>query len=517
MEPVVVGIAKKTRRGNIYRSIKQHYLRNDIQCGYSTCIQCGALNNPPLSSAEIYILDAPTLISHITVLEEQYQSPVLTPLNTLFLQSSLSYIKSHDQSLYKRLTSFIEESHYFIFMNEHRAETYVENSIRDREFMCCIKAAEYLGTHLAGVTVRLISDKNGGVQLEDLMRGTAFVDMFPICEETSERIYTDHLDIKEASKHVKQGDLYEGVLHVYRSSPDSAWVRINRLTESPIDIAIQGIHNMNRAIDGDVVAVQIINEPMDTEENPENLDEIEGVDIVIIKPVVKEVKPHREGRVISVLKTKNKAYCGSFRRTGHILRGRELCIFSPVNPKLSEVKIYLTNPSRLENMRITVCIDEWKNNSELPQGHLVKVLGEIEDIKTESDVILLEHDVIIKPFTQAALNCLPSRDWVLSEEEINKRTDLRDRCVASVDPPGCKDIDDALHCKILPNGNLEVGVHIADVTHFVLADLPLDLEASERCTTVYLVERRTDMLPGILTEVLCSLVSNVDRLAFSVL
>ena len=89
--------------------------------------------------------------------------------------------------------------------------------------------------------------------------------------------------------------------------------------------------------------------------------------------------------------------------------------------------------------------------------------------------------------------------------------------VCSVDPPGCKDIDDALHCITLPNGNYQVGVHIADVTHFVKAGSEIDREAARRCTTVYMVDRRTDMLPGLLTENLCSLVSDVDRCAFSVI
>lgn len=89
--------------------------------------------------------------------------------------------------------------------------------------------------------------------------------------------------------------------------------------------------------------------------------------------------------------------------------------------------------------------------------------------------------------------------------------------MCSVDPIGCKDIDDALHCIELPNGNYEVGVHIADVTHFVKANSEIDREAARRCTTVYMVDRRTDMLPGLLTENLCSLVSDVDRCAFSVI
>ena len=88
--------------------------------------------------------------------------------------------------------------------------------------------------------------------------------------------------------------------------------------------------------------------------------------------------------------------------------------------------------------------------------------------------------------------------------------------MCSVDPPGCRDIDDALGCELLPNGNMKVSVHIADVTHFMRAGTPLDLEASRRATSVYLVERRIDMLPKPLTEEICSLRADVERLTFSV-
>ena len=97
------------------------------------------------------------------------------------------------------------------------------------------------------------------------------------------------------------------------------------------------------------------------------------------------------------------------------------------------------------------------------------------------------------------------------------REDLRHLPICSVDPPGCQDIDDALHARLLGPDQVECGIHIADVTHFVKPNSELDLEAQQRCTTVYLVDRRTDMLPKLLTENLCSLRQNVDRLAFSVL
>jgi exosome complex exonuclease DIS3/RRP44 len=95
------------------------------------------------------------------------------------------------------------------------------------------------------------------------------------------------------------------------------------------------------------------------------------------------------------------------------------------------------------------------------------------------------------------------------------RVDLRDTCIFSIDPPGCTDIDDALHVKKLPNGNYEVGVHIADVSHYVKEGTHMDKEARQRGNTVYLVEKRIDMLPELLGTNLCSLNQLVDRYAFS--
>lgn len=89
--------------------------------------------------------------------------------------------------------------------------------------------------------------------------------------------------------------------------------------------------------------------------------------------------------------------------------------------------------------------------------------------------------------------------------------------IFSIDPPGCTDIDDALHCRRTADGLWEVGVHIADVSHYVRPFTALDDEAALRCTTVYLVNRRIEMLPALLSSDLCSLRSNVDRLAFSVI
>jgi exosome complex exonuclease DIS3/RRP44 len=95
-------------------------------------------------------------------------------------------------------------------------------------------------------------------------------------------------------------------------------------------------------------------------------------------------------------------------------------------------------------------------------------------------VLLHEYGVPCDEFTTEVMACLPPGDWKITEDIVAQRTDLRHLPVVSIDPPGCKDIDDALHCRPLENGNFEVGVHIADVSYFVKPETPLDLEAAHR-------------------------------------
>lgn len=169
------------------------------------------------------------------------------------------------------------------------------------------------------------------------------------------------------------------------------------------------------------------------------------------------------------------------------------------------------------NQKVVISLDTWVPGTTFPFGHIVRVIGPALDPQTEAAAILFEHQVETRPFSQKVLDCLPPDDWTIPPEEEARRWDLRNENVCSVDPPGCRDIDDALHSKILENGNWEFGVHIADVTYYVKPDSWIDREAAHRCTTVYLVDRRTDMLPKLLTEILCSLREKVDRLAFSVI
>jgi exosome complex exonuclease DIS3/RRP44 len=194
-------------------------------------------------------------------------------------------------------------------------------------------------------------------------------------------------------------------------------------------------------------------------------------------------------------------------------------LFRAVDKRIPPVRILVSTLRRAEltTNRLLVSVDNWPLDSPVPVGHLVKCLGVMGDKSVENAVLLHEFGVENEAFSASVMNCLPPLGWKISEDVVNQRTDLRHLPVVSVDPPGCKDIDDALHCIELPNGNLEIGVHIADVTFFVHPDTPLDKEAARRSTSTYLVERRLDMLPGLLTTQLCSLRCNEDHLAFSVL
>jgi exoribonuclease R len=224
----------------------------------------------------------------------------------------------------------------------------------------------------------------------------------------------------------------------------------------------------------------------------------------------------------------------------------------PMDDKLPKIRIRTRQQfQKLKSHRILVQINDWPSTSLYPSGHYVSTIGKCLDLDTEVRCIMLRQgvDAHSRHFPRAALASLPvlpaSQRWSVAwhiqqrvratlaaypsmspdaallkeQRELEAcRRDLRwTHSICSIDPPGCTDIDDALSVRTLPNGNVEVGVHIADVTAFVARGSDLDTEARARATTVYLVDRRLDMLPRLLSENVCSLRARVDRFAVSVL
>jgi ribonuclease R len=164
--------------------------------------------------------------------------------------------------------------------------------------------------------------------------------------------------------------------------------------------------------------------------------------------------------------------------------------------------------------KVFVEMTKWDDPKEEPLGRVLKVIGKPDTHETEMLSIVLERgfDATHDPDVVAAAEKIP---LVISPEEITKRRDFRDVLTITIDPHDAKDFDDALSWKKLPNGNIEVGVHIADVSHYVTPSTRLDQEALERATSVYLVDRTIPMLPERLSNGICSLVPDEDRLTFS--
>lgn len=161
-----------------------------------------------------------------------------------------------------------------------------------------------------------------------------------------------------------------------------------------------------------------------------------------------------------------------------------------------------------------VRITEWKKTDENPKGEVIKVFGMPGLHETEMMSIMAEFD-LEEEFPEEALRELAAVDDKISNEEIKRRRDFRDTLTFTIDPDDAKDFDDALSYKQLPSGNLEIGIHIADVTHYIQPDTALDKAAAMRATSVYLVDRVIPMLPEKLSNELCSLRANEDKLTFS--
>ena len=169
-----------------------------------------------------------------------------------------------------------------------------------------------------------------------------------------------------------------------------------------------------------------------------------------------------------------------------------------------------------DKQKVIVRIIEWPDKSRHPVGEILEVLGDKGDNNAEMHAILAEFGL---PFrypeeVEAEANKIPEE---ISKNEIAKRLDCRNITTFTIDPRDAKDFDDALSLRKLDNGNWEMGVHIADVTHYVKPGDLIDQEAEKRATSVYLVDRTVPMLPERLSNGICSLRPNEEKLCFSVM
>jgi len=217
-----------------------------------------------------------------------------------------------------------------------------------------------------------------------------------------------------------------------------------------------------------------------------------------------------EGEVVEVLEHSDNTYVG-------VLEVEKNYAFLITDSKKLANDIFIPKDKihgAKSGQKVVVRIVEWPTRSKNPIGEVVDVLGEVGDNNTEMNAIMAEYGL---PYTyptelEKAADAIPD---VITPEIIAEREDFRGVVTFTVDPHDAKDFDDALSVRKLPNGHWEVGVHIADVTHYVKPGSPIDKEAESRATSVYLVDRTVPMLPERLCNQICSLRADEEKLCFS--
>jgi VacB/RNase II family 3'-5' exoribonuclease len=167
-----------------------------------------------------------------------------------------------------------------------------------------------------------------------------------------------------------------------------------------------------------------------------------------------------------------------------------------------------------EGDKVLVEILDWKDNSDSPNGKVVDVLGKPGEHNTEMHAILAEYGLPYS-FPDEVESYANKLDTSITAEEIKKRRDMRSITTFTIDPKDAKDFDDALSFRLLENNNFEIGIHIADVSHYLEPGSVLDEEAYERATSIYLVDRVVPMLPEILSNGACSLRPHEEKYTFS--
>ncbi|KAL4172540.1 hypothetical protein KRP22_007704 [Phytophthora ramorum] len=529
--------------------------------------------------------------------------------DVLVLETVWEFVKRQDLGVYNRLRALLMnvDRRFVVFANEHHRACYVqkkqllprgyqEDSLEDqvsietedeRNERAVATAWRWYAEHLKQLQrqdVKVLflandaedlqhAEKFGVVggktiadfvkpvaaqfpELQDLLSASAAEEKEITAEGVSssagrhskKKLYPEHLSAAELLAGIKNKRYFKGTIRCNRDHWLECHVLIHGANGVKIPVLLQGREHINRAIDGDLVAIQLLpkeqwKKPSDSfaangtaaaeaaevaDDDKEDVAQPEPVGVAEptvsleqVALVQSDASQHAKpaGRVVGIIQRNWRKFCGSLEapRDGATFNASGSCLVVPVDRKVPKIKIQTRQQETLMDKRILVAIDSWPADSKFPLGHYVRTLGVIGDKETETNVLLIEHDIPCDQFSDEVMRCLPAEDWKITAENSTGRRDLRDLPVMSIDPPNCKDIDDALHAKLLPNGNLQVGVHIADVTHFVAPGSPLDEEAADRGTSTYLVDRRLDMLPGLLTTKLCSLTDVEDHFAFSVL
>ncbi|XP_066512745.1 DIS3-like exonuclease 1 [Hoplias malabaricus] len=547
----------KSSRGGKVRVVREHYLRERVDCRSSLC-QDDCNSDGKLLSGDVthYVVpDAGVVRDFLEVLEfRELQGIVFT--QTACQAAHHARGRRH----YNRLRGLLKDPRHdcVLFANEFQQYSYCPREKGETQekwhTRCVYHAAVWYYNHLTGQkpvvmisedeeAIKEYSSQNTGVYVistqeylqsfwPDLQAAQELYTSIAhaLQERESEGVekeYTEHLPAEVLEAGIKSGRYIQGMLSVNKHrSQNEAFVRFegssNKDTELNSDILISGGKHRNRAVHGDVVAVELL--PRSEWSGRTNsltdgqTEEKAGEDT--------QSKPMPTGRVVGIVQRNWRDYVVTFPPKEELhsqSRNTQKILVIPWDYRIPKIRISTQQAEVLQDHRVIVRLDSWDSTSLYPNGHTVRVLGKAGELETEIQTILVENCIHVPPFSEAQLREMPvnSREqpWQMDPSEVSSRRDLRDtHLVFSIDPLGCEDVDDTLSIRTLPGGKrLELGVHIADVTHFVKKGSLTDLEARTRATTYYMADRRYDMLPPVLSADLCSLLGGVDRYAMSVL
>uniref|UniRef100_A0A8C1MKD1 DIS3-like exonuclease 2 n=1 Tax=Cyprinus carpio TaxID=7962 RepID=A0A8C1MKD1_CYPCA len=360
------------------------------------------------------------------------------------------------------------------------------------------------------------------------------------------QLFEEYMRTEDVSAGLERGELIKGVLRINPKKYKEAFVPS---PDGSADIFLDGIAARNRALNGDVVVVKVLppeqwkvlyqNEVSGdiNERTLANQMVPKAPDVIVearyneddeVIGKMKNVCLHDKGnelllQVVIIFEQKHSRAASGFLK---FLPNKNFAMFSPVDHRIPRVNVplvdcpadFVSRPGDYENVLFICRITHWPADNNFAEGRLAKTLGQAGEIEPETEGIMTEYDVDFSEFSEEVLNCLPQDlPWSIPAHELSRRRDLRKECVFTIDPATARDLDDALSCKQLSDGNFEVGVHIADVSYFVEEGSVLDQIAGKRATSVYLVQKVIPMLPRLLCEELCSLNPLTDRLTFSVI
>lgn len=218
----------------------------------------------------------------------------------------------------------------------------------------------------------------------------------------------------------------------------------------------------------------------------------------------------QEGEVTNIIKRAKSEYVGVIQ-----LHKNYAFVVVDGNKMYTDIFVPISKINNAENGdKVLVALEEWPEKADSPNGKIIEVLGKPGEHNTEMHAILAEYGLPLDfpPEIEAFADKI---DTSITEEEIAKRRDMRKDLTFTIDPKDAKDFDDALSFMVLEDGLYEIGIHIADVSHYLTPDNALDDEAYERATSVYLVDRVVPMLPEILSNNACSLRPNEEKYTFS--